>query len=168
DRTGLTNAIKQAIWKVDPLLAIGRPESMDEVLAISLAGQRFNTFLLGAFAAMALLLASVGLYGLLAFGVAQRTREIGIRLAVGAQRRDVLVMVLRQGLTLTLLGVAFGVAISLGSTRVLSRFLYGVTPTDAPTFAAVAMLLVGVALAACLIPARRATKVDPIVALRYE
>ncbi len=168
DRAGLTNQIKPAIWKVDPLLAVGRPASMDEVLAVSLAGQRFNTLLLGAFAAMALLLASVGLYGLLAFGVAQRTREFGIRIAVGAQRSDVLRMVLRQGLSLTLLGVGLGFVISLGGTRVLAGFLYGVSPTDAPTFAAVALLLLGVSLAACLIPARRATKVDPMIALRYE
>jgi putative ABC transport system permease protein len=115
-----------------------------------------------------LALASVGLYGVLAFSVAQRTREIGIRMALGAQARDVLRLVMRQGLTLSLLGIAAGICVSLAGTRVLAGLLYGVAPTDPTTFAAVALLLGVVALAACLVPARRALSVDPIVALRYE
>jgi putative ABC transport system permease protein len=115
-----------------------------------------------------LLLASVGLYGVLAFSVAQRTREIGIRMALGAQAGDVLRLVLRQGLGLSLVGVAVGIAASLAGTRVLRGLLYGVAPTDPATFAAVALLLVTVALVACLIPARRALRVDPVVALRHD
>ena len=156
------------VWKVDPSIPVTKVRTMSEVMSLSLAAQRFNTLLLGVFAGVALLLASVGLYGVLAFSVAQRTREIGIRMALGAQTRDVLRLVLRQGLTLSLLGVAAGVGVSLAGTRVLAGLLYGVAPTDPATFAAVAMVLVAVALVACLIPARRAMRVDPIVALRYE
>ena len=137
-------------------------------MAQSLAERRFNTLLLGVFAGVALLLATVGLYGVLAFTVAQRRREIGIRVALGAQRRDVLRMILRQGMALTLTGVAVGIAVSLASTRILARFLYGITATDLGTFVGLALFLAAVALAACVIPARRAMKVDPMIALRYE
>jgi putative ABC transport system permease protein len=164
----LVAQLKAMVWKVDPAIPVTKVRTMSEVMSISLAAQRFNTLLLGVFAAVALLLASVGLYGVLAFSVAQRTREIGIRMALGAQTRDVLRLVLRQGLTLSLLGIAAGVAVSLVGTRVLAGFLYGVAPTDPATFAAVALVLVAVALVACLVPARRAMRVDPIVALRYE
>ena len=164
----LVAQLKAMVWKVDPAIPVTRVRTMSEVMSVSLAAQRFNTLLLGVFAGVALLLASVGLYGVLAFSVAQRTREIGIRMALGAQARDVMRLVLRQGLTLSLLGVAAGVCVSLAGTRVLTGLLYGVTPTDPVTFAAVALILVAVALAACFIPARRAMKVDPMVALRYE
>jgi putative ABC transport system permease protein len=164
----LVAQLKAMVWKVDPSIPVTRVRSMAEVMSTSLAAQRFNTLLLGVFAGVALLLASVGLYGVLAFSVAQRTREIGIRMALGAQTRDVMRLVLRQGLTLSLLGVAAGVGVSLAGTRVLAGLLYGVAPTDPATFAAVALLLVGVALVACFIPARRAMRVDPVVALRYE
>ena len=164
----LVAQLKAMVWKVDPSIPVTRVRSMAEVMSTSLAAQRFNTLLLGVFAGVALLLASVGLYGVLAFSVAQRTREIGIRMALGAQTRDVMRLVLRQGLTLSLLGVAAGVGVSLAGTRVLAGLLYGVAPTDPATFAAVALLLIAVALAACFIPARRAMKVDPMVALRYE
>jgi putative ABC transport system permease protein len=160
--------LKAAVWKVDPLIPVTKVRSMSEVMALSLAEQRFNSLLLGIFAGVALLLAGVGLYGVLAFSVAQRTREIGIRMALGAQTRDVLRLVLRQGLTLSLLGVAAGVAVSLAGTRVLAGLLYGVAPTDPATFAAVAFVLIAVGLVACLVPARRAMRVDPMVALRYE
>ena len=164
----LVAQLKAMVWKVDPSIPVTKVRTMSEVMSTSLATQRFNTVLLGIFAGVALLLATVGLYGVLAFSVAQRTREIGIRMALGAQARDVLRLVLRQGLTLSLLGVAAGICVSLAGTRVLAGLLYGVTPTDPATFTAVALLLIAVALAACFIPARRAMKVDPMVALRYE
>ncbi|HYJ07273.1 MAG TPA: ABC transporter permease [Chthoniobacterales bacterium] len=164
----LVAQLKAMVWKVDPAIPVTKVRTMSEVMSISLAAQRFNTLLLGVFAVVALLLASVGLYGVLAFSVAQRTREIGIRMALGAQTSDVLRLVLRQGLTLSLLGIVAGVGVSLAGTRVLAGFLYGVAPTDAVTFASVALVLIAVALVACLVPARRAMRVDPIVALRYE
>lgn len=160
--------LKRAIWKVDPLIPIKKVQSMSEVMSVSLAEQRFNMILLVVFAAMALLLASVGLYGVLAFTVAERTREIGIRIAVGAQASHIMKLVLGQGLRLTTIGVVAGIAAALAGTRLLSGLLYGVTPTDPLTFAAVAILLITIALAACLLPARRAMRVDPIVALRNE
>jgi len=160
--------LKKMVWKVDPTIPVTKVRSMSEVMSVSLAEQRFNSLLLGIFAGVALLLAIVGLYGVLAFTVAQRTREIGIRMALGAQGRDVLRLVLRQGLTLALLGVAAGICAAWAGTRVLAGLLYGVAPTDPATFTAVAVVLLLVALVACLIPARRAVRVDPMVALRYE
>lgn len=159
---------KAMIWKTDPLIPVTDIRPMSQFLAVSLAEQRFNTLLLGIFAGLALLLAGVGLYGVLAFLVTQRTREIGIRVALGAQARDVMRLVLRQGLALSLAGILLGICLSLAGTRVLTGLLYGVSPNDPATFAALALLLVLVALLACIVPARRALKVDPIVALRYE
>jgi putative ABC transport system permease protein len=164
----LINQLKGMVWKVDPLIPVTKVRSMSDVMSASLAGQRFNTLLLGVFASVALSLASVGLYGVLAFSVTQRTREIGIRMALGAEARDVMRLVLGQGLTLSLLGVAVGACVSLAGTRVLVGLLYGVTPTDFSTFVAAALLLIVVALVACFVPARRAMKVDPMVALRDE
>ena len=124
--------------------------------------------LLNAFAVVALLLASIGLYGVISYLVGQQTQELGIRLALGAQRKDVLLLVLSQGMKMTLGGVALGLLASLGLTRLLTKMVYGVSTTDPATFAVIAALLILVALLACLIPARRATKVDPLTALRYE
>jgi ABC-type antimicrobial peptide transport system permease subunit len=124
--------------------------------------------LLVLFSVLALILAAVGIYGLMAYSVSQRTHEIGVRLAIGAQRRDVLRLVLRDGARLTFLGIALGIIAALALTRLMATLLFEVTPTDPATFAAVAILLAVVALAACYIPARRATRVDPMVALRYD
>jgi len=143
-------------------------QTMDEIIAGSLAARRFSMILLGSFALVALVLASVGIYGVLAYLVGQRTQEIGIRIALGAGQYDVLRLVVGQGAKMAILGVVLGLAAAIGLTRLMSDMLYGVSATDPLTFTAVAILLILVALVACYIPARRATKVDPMVALRYE
>jgi putative ABC transport system permease protein len=163
----LVAAVRAAIQAVDKDQPIYLVKTMDEWVAESVAQKRFSTLLLGLFAAVAMILAAVGLYSVMSYAVSQRTHEIGVRLALGAQRRDVIKLVVRQGLALTLIGVALGVAAALALTRVLQNLLYGVSATDLATFAAVVLLLAFVALLACWIPARRATKVDPLVALRH-
>jgi putative ABC transport system permease protein len=164
----MTQAVKQQIWKVDSQLPITEVKTMDEVSAASFAARRFNMLLLAIFAGLALVLAAVGIYGVMSYSVTQRTQEIGIRMALGARATDVLKLIIRNGMALTLLGVVIGVAGALALTRLLTSLLFGVTPTDKPTFIAVSALLIVVALVACYLPARRATKVDPLVALRYE
>ncbi len=142
--------------------------TMDQIFANSLAGQRFNTSLLGVFAAVALLLAMIGVFGVINYSVSQRTHEIGIRLALGAQRRDVFKLVVGQGLLLALVGVVVGTVGAVALTRLIEGMLYGVSPTDGPTFVVVSLIVTTVAFLACYLPARRATRVDPLVALRYE
>ena len=166
--TGLIDEVKRQVWTVDRQIPVSDIQSMDGLMAVSLAQQRFNMLLLGLFAALALVLAAVGIYGLMAYTVSQRTREIGLRVAVGAQQRDVLALVVSDGAKLAFLGIAIGIVAALGLTRMMSSLLFEVKPTDPTTFAAVAILLAAVALFACYIPARRATRVDPMVALRYE
>ena len=143
-------------------------ESEEEVVARSISSHRFSALLLGVFAALALVLASVGIYGVLAYLVGQRTQEIGVRMALGAKRLDVLRLVLTDGARLTLVGVGIGVVVAFGLTRLMSGMLFGVKPTDPLTFASVALLLTAIALLACCLPARRAMSVDPMVALRHE
>jgi predicted permease len=161
-------SIRRVVQSQNKQNVVSRPQTMNEVIAASLATQRFSMILLDAFAVVALLLASLGLYGVISYLVGQRTHELGIRLALGAQRRDVLRLVLGQGMKMTLGGVALGLVAALGLTRLLSKMLYGVSTTDPMTFGAITLLLITVALLACFVPARRATKVDPLVALRYE
>jgi len=141
---------------------------LNEVIADSLATQRFSMILLNTFSAVSLLLASIGLYGVVSYLVGQRTHELGVRVALGAQRSDVLRLVLNQGLRMTLAGVALGLIAAFGMTRLLVGMLFGVSATDPATFAVITMLLVVVALLASFVPALRATKVDPMTALRHE
>jgi putative ABC transport system permease protein len=164
----LAAAVRQQVWAIDKELPVGKVSTLREFVSGTLAPRRFNTWLLGGFAALALLLGALGIYSVLAFSVTQRTQEIGVRLALGAQPRDVLALVIRQGMTLALLGVAVGVVAALALTRLLKTLLYGVSANDPLTFALLALLLAGVALLACYLPARRAAKVDPLIALRYE
>src|SRR5467141_1786586 len=168
DPFAIVSRARNELQHIDPELPMAGVATMDQLVADSLSRSRFTMLLLGIFAVVAVVLASVGLYGLIAYSVTQRTQELGIRIALGAQRRDVLRLVLGQGTRLTLLGVAVGVLAALAFSRLLSTLLFGVSATDPLTFAGVAAVLALVALMACFIPARRATRVDPIVALRYE
>lgn len=164
----LTNSIRQSVISVDPNQPIRRAQLLETAISRSVAPQRFIALLLAIFAGLAIVLAMVGIYGVMSYAVSQRTQEIGIRMALGAQRFDVLRMVVGQGMKLVLIGVGLGLAGALGATRVLTSLLFGINPTDFATFAVVALLLILAALVACFFPARRATKVDPMIALRYE
>ncbi len=168
DPLSLVGVVSREIHAVDPDQPISNIATMGEVLTERAGARRLGMILLMVFAALALLLASLGIYGVLSFFVAQQTREIGVRLALGAQLRDILVLVLKKGMGLALLGVATGLVAAFALARLMASLLFGVRATDPITFAAIALILTGVALLACYIPARRATKVDPLVALRYE
>jgi putative ABC transport system permease protein len=164
----MASMVRSAIQSVDKDQPVYRVRTMEDVFAESVAQKRFSMFLLGLFAAVALVLAAVGLYGVMSYGVSQRTHEIGIRMALGARGPDVLKMVLGQGMVLALIGTGLGLAGAFVLTRVMSSLLFGISSTDPLTFISVPLILAAVALLACYIPARRATKVDPMVALRYE
>ena len=164
----VASIVREAVKRADPDMPVDKVVPLGQVLQESIAEPRFRTLLLGAFALMAVVLAAVGVYGLISFSVAQRTREIGIRVALGAQSRQVMAPVLREGVGLALTGIAIGIAASLAATRLLAEFLFGVEPTDPMTYTAVALLLLAIALVASYIPSRRALRVDPITALRAE
>jgi len=164
----LLSDVQQAVWSINPNLPLANVRTLQEIYDKSLARTSFTLVMLAIAATMALLLGTVGLYGVIAYSVSQRTREIGIRMALGAQRTDAIRLVLGEGMLLTLIGLIFGLASSVGLTRFLSSLLFGVTPTDPLTFAGVAILLALVSLAACYIPSRRAMLVDTMIALRYE
>ncbi len=164
----LAAAIRKTIQSVDPSLPVFDIHTMEEWMSFKIAPPRFNTWLLGSFSAIALLLALVGVYGVVSYGVTQRTQEIGIRLALGAQGREVVKMVARQGMRAVLVGVLCGSIAAVALTRFLAAHLYSVTPTDPMTFTSVVLTFIGVSLAACLVPALRAARVDPVEALRWE
>jgi putative ABC transport system permease protein len=164
----LISAVQREVTAMDKELPVFNVKAMDEYLAASVATPRFNTTLLAIFAAVALVLTIVGLYGVMSYSVAQRTNEIGIRMALGAQTRDVLRMIVAQGFKMALIGLAIGLVGAFALMRVIASLLFGVTTRNPLTFIAVAALLAFVALLACYLPARRATRIDPLVALRYQ
>jgi ABC-type antimicrobial peptide transport system permease subunit len=166
--SGLNTMVRDAVHAIDRDLYVADVRPMSQMLGASLSQPRFNMMLLAVFAAVAMVLAAIGIYGVIAYSVTQRTREIGIRMALGAQKTQMLGMVLRQSLTLVVIGIAIGFLVALGATRVMATLLYGVGANDFSIYAVVIMLLGGAALLASYIPARRAMKVDPMVALRYE
>jgi len=168
DASQLTQAARAEVKAFDPNQIIWRVQTLETLLGTSVAPRRFNMMLLGIFAGVALVLAAVGLYGVMSYSVSWRTHEIGIRMALGAKRPDVLRLVVRQGMIMALIGLGFGLIGAFSLSRVMRSMLHGVSPTDPLTFTGVSIVLLGVALLACLIPARRATRVDPIVALRNE
>jgi putative ABC transport system permease protein len=164
----LASAIRSEILAVDRDQPISNMRTMDDLLFNSTASRRFSMWLLNLFSVIALILAAIGVYGVISYSVSQRTREIGVRMALGASRYEVFGLVLRQGMLTGLAGVAAGLVLAFGVTRLMSKLLFGVSATDPLTFGLIALLFTLVTLVACYLPARRATKVDPIVALRYE
>jgi ABC-type antimicrobial peptide transport system permease subunit len=164
----LLSCLRRQVHSVDGSLALFNARTMQEVVSGSMSDASYQSLLLSVFALFALLLTAVGVYGVMAYAVTQRTREIGIRVALGARTGEILRLVMRGGAQITLVGVILGIAGALALTRFLANLLFGVQPHDPFTFVVVATLLAAVALLACYIPARRATKVDPMVALRYE
>jgi len=168
DPVSLVSAVRKQVSDLDKNLPVFGVQTMDDVLSAEVASQRFNAGALAGFAGLAVLLAGVGIYGVMAYAVSQRTREMGVRMALGAGQGNVLRMILNQGLRLAAMGVVLGLAASFGLTRLMSGLLFGVKPSDPETFVFVTAALLMVALAACWIPAWRATRVDPVIALRYE
>jgi len=168
DPLSMANTLRRAVQSVDPDMPVFDVASMEQLAYKSVASPRLNALLMACFSALALALAVVGIYGVMSYSVAQRTHEIGIRIALGAGHGDVLRMVMGQGMRLTVIGLAIGVAVALALTRLMASVLYGVQPNDPTTFAVMALVLAAVASLASYLPARRATKVDPMVALRYQ
>jgi putative ABC transport system permease protein len=168
DPNQLINSVRGAVKEIDPDQPIYGIRTMDEIRAESVQNERLNLTLLSLFAGIALLLAIVGIYGVMSYSVTQRTHEIGIRMAIGARPRDVFAMIMGHGMKLALIGVGLGLVGAFALTRLMASMLFGVEPTDATTYGAIAALLIGVSLLACYLPGRRATKVEPTISLRYE
>jgi putative ABC transport system permease protein len=168
DPLSLAAAVRREVLAIDPDQPIAAVRTMEQVLSESVAAPRYRTWLIGLFALVALVLAAVGIYGVISYTVAQRTHEVGIRMALGARSGDVYRLVIGQGIKLVLLGVGAGLLGAVGLTRLLTGLLFGVTAKDPLTFVGVAVILTLIALLACYLPARRAAKVDPMIALRYE
>jgi putative ABC transport system permease protein len=168
DARALQNAVRGVVQSLDKNAPVYSVRTVEELVGRSVAAPRFNTLLLGLFAGVALMLTAVGLYGVISYSVTQNTQQIGIRVALGAQTGDVLKLIVGQGTLLTLVGVVIGLGAAYGLTRLMSSLLYGVGATDPWTFVGVAVLLMFVAFIACYLPARRAMRIDPVVALRYE
>jgi putative ABC transport system permease protein len=168
DPSSLAPAVRGQVAALNKDQAVFNVRTMEQIVAQSVAPRRFSMLLLTVFAAVALALAGVGIYGMMSYAVAQRTREIGVRMALGAQVSDVLKLVIGQGMKLVLVGVALGLVASVALTRTIKSLLFGVSATDPATFAVIAVLLALVALLACFVPARRATQVNPMIALRGE
>jgi putative ABC transport system permease protein len=164
----IENAIRRVVHEVDAQQFVPVITPLPQLLGRTLAQTRFNTLLLGAFATVAILLAAIGIYGVIAYNVTQRTKEIGIRMALGAQQRQMLTMILRQSLAMATIGIGIGIFCAFGATRLLSALLFGVGANDLITYAAVILLLAGAALLAAFVPARRAMKINPVIALHYE
>jgi ABC-type antimicrobial peptide transport system permease subunit len=161
-------AIRRVIYNNNSQNMIAKPQTLNQVIGTTLADRQFSTTLLDIFAAVALVLAGIGLYGVISYLVGQRTQEFGIRMALGAQRRDILRLVLTHGMKLALIGIALGLFAAYWLTRFLQKMLFGIGATDPMTFSIIALMVVFVAILACIVPARRAMKVDPLKALRYE
>jgi putative ABC transport system permease protein len=168
DPNQLISSIRGALKEIDPDQPIYNPRTMYDIRAESVAPERLNLTLLSLFASLALVLAIVGIYGVMSYSVTQRTHEIGIRMAIGARPRDVFAMILGHGMKLAVIGVVIGLALAFALTRLMATMLFGVAPTDVTTFTVISALLISVALLACYLPGRRATKVEPTISLRYE
>jgi putative ABC transport system permease protein len=164
----VVSAIREQVRSLDTDQPITNVRTMDELLSRSLSSTKFSLWLLGAFAGLSLLLAAIGIYGVMVTVVTQRTREIGLRMALGAQRIDILRLVISQGMVPVITGIVVGLGAAIGLTRLMSTLLFGVKPTDVATFVTVALMLAAIGVLASYLPARRATKVDPLVALKGE
>jgi len=168
DPHGIVGAVRDQVRELDKDLPLYNIRTMDDYLSAAVAQPRLFAVLLAIFAGLALALTTIGLYGVMSYSVAQRTQEIGIRMALGARSTNVLRLVVRQGMTVAGMGIGIGLVAALLATRVMASLLFGIGAKDPLTFAMIALIIAGVALGACFVPARRATKVDPMVALRYE
>ena len=163
-----TAAVRREVANIDHALPVSNIKFMDEIVAGTVAQPRLYALLIGIFAGLALLLAAMGIYGVMSYSVVQRTHEIGVRMALGAQRRDVMKLIVKQGMWLALVAIAIGLVLAFATTRVIQSLLFGVSSTDPVTFIGIPLLLALVMMIACYLPARKATKVDPLVAMRYE